>query len=118
MDNKDIKILIDDLFEDICNFNHCLDIEDLSEMEKCCIISFFNSITKKIDNLTKNVNGKYLKFLIENVNERNNDIYDILSDIGNKKNNTKKIEDKMFLDTYFQDLQNALYKAKKTIKNE
>lgn len=113
MNNNDTKKFIDTIFEDIYDLNDCLFMENLSGMEKLCIISFFNNIVKSFNNLSENINDESIILSIKDINKRNDDVYDILSNLGDEENNTEKIKNKMFLNVYFQDLQNVLYKAKK-----
>lgn len=109
MDN--FKKLVDKTMDDVMELESCLDTYDYLYN-----INFFNKIINNLYNIKENIlfDFSYYFNKFKKIEDRYNDVCDIIKSIDAIKDETEKIKNGLFMNIYIQDILTILYK----IKNE
>ena len=110
MDN--FKKLVDKTIDDVMELESCLDTYDYLYN-----INFFNEIVNNLYIIKENIFPDYSdKF--KKIEDRYNDVCDIIKSIDAIKDDTEKIKNGLFMNIYTQDILTILYKIKNKMDNE
>lgn len=111
MDN--FKKLVNKTIDDVMELEGCLNIYDYLYN-----INFFNKIINNLYNIKENIPFDFSYYFnkFKKIEDRYNDVCDIIKNIDAIKDDTEKIKNGIFMNIYTQDILTILYKIKNEVE--